>query len=62
MPIKVRAVSQEEFDAWVKEAQGKFDKLKEPAPAASNAPASVAPATNDGASDLASATAVQTAN
>jgi cytochrome c oxidase subunit 2 len=29
MPIKVRAVSQEEFDAWVKQAQGKFDKAPE---------------------------------
>jgi cytochrome c oxidase subunit 2 len=54
MPIKVRAVTPEEFDAWVKEAQGKFDKLD--APAASLAPA------NDGSSALASATAVQTAN
>jgi cytochrome c oxidase subunit 2 len=58
MPIKVRAVSQAEFDAWVKEAQGRFEKLEEaPAPAASAAPAST-----DGSSALASATEVQTAN
>lgn len=36
MPIKVRAVSPEEFDKWVAEAQAKFDKVE--APAASNAP------------------------
>lgn len=36
MPIKVRAVSPEEFDAWVKEAQGKFDKA--PEAGAENAP------------------------
>ena len=42
MPIKVRAVSPEEFDAWVKEAQGKFDKA--PEAGAENAPA--APATS----------------
>jgi cytochrome c oxidase subunit 2 len=36
MPIKVRAVSQEEFDAWVKQAQGKFDKA--PEAGADNAP------------------------
>jgi cytochrome c oxidase subunit 2 len=29
MPIKVRAVTPEEFDAWVKDAQGKFDKAPE---------------------------------
>jgi heme/copper-type cytochrome/quinol oxidase subunit 2 len=57
MPIKVRAVSQEEFDAWVKEAQGKFDKLE--APSASNEPAS---APTSGSSQLASTTQVQTAN
>jgi cytochrome c oxidase subunit 2 len=57
MPIKVRAVTQEEFDAWVKEAQGKFDKLEEPAPAAS-----AEPTKSDGSSALASATAVQSAN
>jgi cytochrome c oxidase subunit 2 len=55
MPIKVRAVSQEEFDAWVKEAQGKFDKLDAPA-------ASAEPTNTDGSSALASATQVQTAN
>lgn len=55
MPIKVRAVSPEEFDAWVKEAQGKFDKVE--APAASNAPA---PST--ASSQLASASQVQPAN
>jgi len=55
MPIKVRAVSQEEFDAWVKEAQGKFDKVEAPA-------ASIAPTKADGSSQLASATAVQPAN
>jgi cytochrome c oxidase subunit 2 len=57
MPIKVRAVSQEEFDAWVKEAQGKFDKVEEPAPAASAEPTNTV-----GSSALASATQVQTAN
>jgi len=36
MPIKVRAVTPEEFDAWVKEAQGKFDKA--PEAGAENAP------------------------
>jgi cytochrome c oxidase subunit 2 len=55
MPIKVRAVSQEEFDAWVKEAQGKFDKVE--APAASNAPAP-----SPASSQLASASQVQPAN
>jgi cytochrome c oxidase subunit 2 len=37
MPIKVRAVTSEEFDAWVKQAQGKFDKAESdntPAPSA----------------------------
>jgi cytochrome c oxidase subunit 2 len=29
MPIKVHAVTPEEFDAWVKEAQGKFDKASD---------------------------------
>jgi len=29
MPIKVHAVTPEEFDAWVKAAQGKFDKAPE---------------------------------
>lgn len=53
MPIKVRAVTQEEYDAWVKEAQGKYDKVE--APAASNAPA----ATD---SQVASASQVQPAN
>ena len=57
MPIKVIAVSPEEYEAWVKEAQGKYDKVEEPAPAASAAPTST-----DGSSALASATAVQTAN
>jgi cytochrome c oxidase subunit II len=55
MPIKVRAVSQEEFDAWVKEAQGKYDALEAPA-------ASIEPATSGAASDVASATQVQPAN
>jgi cytochrome c oxidase subunit 2 len=55
MPIKVRAVSPEEFDAWVKQAQGKYDKLEAPA-------ASIAPTKTDGSSQLASATQVQTAN
>ena len=55
MPIKVRAVTEAEYEAWVKEAQGKFDKVE--APTASNAPTS-----NDGSSQLASATQVQTAN
>ena len=32
MPIKVHAVTQEEFDAWVKDAQGKFDKAADAAP------------------------------
>ncbi len=36
MPIKVHAVSPEEFDAWVKQAQGKFDKA--PEAGAENAP------------------------
>ncbi len=27
MPIKVRAVTKEEYQAWVTEAQGKFDKV-----------------------------------
>ena len=58
MPIKVRAVSEEEFEAWVKEAQGKYDTVE--APTASNEP--VAPASTDGTSQLASATPVQTAN
>jgi heme/copper-type cytochrome/quinol oxidase subunit 2 len=62
MPIKVIAVTPEEFDAWVKEAQGKYDKIEEPAPAASNEPASAAPAKSDGSSALASATQVQSAN
>jgi len=55
MPIKVRAVSPEEFDAWVKEAQGKYDKVEAPA-------ASIAPTKTDGSSQLASATTVQPAN
>jgi cytochrome c oxidase subunit 2 len=55
MPIKVRAVSAEEFDAWVKQAQGKFDKVE--APAASNAPAP-----SSASSQLASASQVQPAN
>jgi len=54
MPIKVRAVTQEDYDAWVKEAQGKFDKVEAPA-------ASIAPAKTDGSSQLASATQVQPA-
>jgi cytochrome c oxidase subunit II len=58
MPIKVRAVSPEEFDAWVKEAQGRFDKIE--APTASNAPASAAPTSDD--NQLASTSQVQTAN
>jgi cytochrome c oxidase subunit 2 len=37
MPIKVHAVTQEEFDAWVKQAQGKFDKA--PEAGAENTPA-----------------------
>ena len=57
MPIKVRAVSQEEFDAWVTEAQGKFDKIEEPAPAAS-----ATPEVNEGESQLASSSQVQSAN
>ena len=36
MPIKVHAVTPEEFDAWVKQAQGKFDKA--PEAGAENAP------------------------
>jgi cytochrome c oxidase subunit 2 len=36
MPIKVHAVTQDEFDAWVKQAQGKFDKA--PEAGADNAP------------------------
>jgi len=32
MPIKVHAVTPEEFDAWVKQAQGKFDKAPEAEP------------------------------
>ena len=36
MPIKVRAVSPEDFEKWVAEAQTKFDKVE--APAASNLP------------------------
>ncbi len=44
MPIKVRAVSPEDFDKWVAEAQAKFDKVE--APAASNLPAP-APAKTD---------------
>ncbi len=40
MPIKVHAVTPEEFDAWVKEAQGKFDKA--PEAGAENAPATSA--------------------
>ncbi|HVO00901.1 MAG TPA: cytochrome c oxidase subunit II [Candidatus Cybelea sp.] len=55
MPIKVHAVTQEEFDAWVKDAQGKFDKAQPPA--ASNEPVTPAPA-----SQLAAATQVQPAN
>ncbi len=54
MPIKVRAVTPEEFDAWVKEAQGKFDKVEAPA-------ASIATPSSD-ASQLASASVVQPAN
>jgi cytochrome c oxidase subunit 2 len=27
MPIKVRAVSKKEYQAWVTEAQGRFDKV-----------------------------------
>ncbi|HVM85219.1 MAG TPA: cytochrome c oxidase subunit II [Candidatus Binatia bacterium] len=55
MPIKVHAVTPEEFDAWVKQAQGKYDKAQEPA-ASNAAPASAA------SSQLASATQVQPAN
>jgi cytochrome c oxidase subunit 2 len=40
MPIKVHAVTQEEFDAWVKDAQGKFDKA--PEAGADNAPSTPA--------------------
>jgi cytochrome c oxidase subunit 2 len=29
MPIKVHAVTEEEFEAWVKDAQGKFDKASD---------------------------------
>jgi cytochrome c oxidase subunit 2 len=36
MPIKVHAVTEEEFEAWVKDAQGKFDKA--PEAGAENAP------------------------
>ena len=60
MPIKVHAVTPEEFAAWVKDAQGKFDKAE--APAASNAPAPSAPNGTSGASQLASATQIQPAN
>ena len=40
MPIKVHAVTPEEFDAWVKQAQGKFDKA--PEAGAENAPSTPA--------------------
>jgi cytochrome c oxidase subunit II len=40
MPIKVHAVPPEEFDAWVKQAQGKFDKA--PEAGAENTPATPA--------------------
>jgi cytochrome c oxidase subunit 2 len=40
MPIKVHAVTQDEFDAWVKQAQGKFDKA--PEAGADNAPSTPA--------------------
>jgi len=55
MPIKVHAVSPEEFDAWVKQAQGKFDKA--PEAQSSNAPALAAQP-----SQLASTSQVQPAN
>jgi cytochrome c oxidase subunit 2 len=52
MPIKVHAVTPEEFDAWVKQAQGKFDKAE-----SDNAPAPGA-----AANQVASASQVQPAN
>jgi cytochrome c oxidase subunit 2 len=56
MPIKVRAVTPEEFDAWVKEAQSKFDKVE--TPAASNEPAS----NQTAVTQTAAATQIQPAN
>jgi cytochrome c oxidase subunit 2 len=43
MPIKVRAVTPEEFQAWVKDAQTKFDKVETPAAENDPAPATKAP-------------------
>ena len=55
MPIKVRAVSPEEFEKWAAEAQTKFDKVE--APAASNQ------ALTPAATDVAEATSqIQPAN
>jgi cytochrome c oxidase subunit 2 len=39
MPIKIRAVSPEEYDAWVKQAQGKYDKAPEAQASSQAAPA-----------------------
>jgi cytochrome c oxidase subunit 2 len=55
MPIKVRAVSLEEFNAWVKDAQTKFDKVE--TPAASNEPI---PASSGATTKVAQAAAVNT--
>jgi cytochrome c oxidase subunit 2 len=56
MPIKVRAVTEPEFEAWVKDAQGKFDKVE--TPAASNEPAS----NQTAVTQTAAATQIQPAN
>lgn len=47
MPIQIKAVSREEFDTWVKEAQTKFARVGgEPPVSVANAPAATTPGVN----------------